>query len=129
MHQGNLQGPNTDNFIEALQEMEAGVLINKLASMLQDTALATTIHGSKRIKGKVTLEFSISKINNDGNMVNIDHKITYSKPTPNGKTTEEATTSTPFHVGPRGILSLHPINQGRLDIDKGTGEITNHPSH
>ncbi len=93
MKQPNMGLGNTDNFLEALHYMEAGVLLQKLASALQSTALATTAHGNGRVKGKVALEFTLSKVNEEGFMINIDHKLIYSKPTTNGKSMEEAVTS------------------------------------
>ena len=39
------------------------------------------------------------------------HQIKYARPTEKGKAMEEATTSTPLHVGVGGVLSLFPMTQ------------------
>lgn len=92
---------------EVLQDLDAGVFIQKAARALAEAAMATVEHGEKGKTGKVTLDFTISRIG-EGSQVQIAHKLAYARPTKRGKSTEEDTTSTAMYVGRGGHLSITP---------------------
>lgn len=50
----------------------------------------------------------------DSSQVTCTHGIKYKRPTAKGSVTEDATTSTPLHVGTGGKLSLFPETQPAL---------------
>ena len=92
---------------EILNELDAGVFAGKVSRALADTALAVTEHGRE---GKVVLELKLKRIG-ESNQVAIAHTVKYDRPTMRGKITEQDTTETPMHVGPRGRLTMFPENQ------------------
>lgn len=98
------------DFTATLQELDAGVLNEKLSRAVTDAAQGVIYHGQGKKKGKVTLELTIDQIN-DSRQINVTHKISSSVPTPKGKVTEEDTTSTALYVGKDGALSIIPDNQ------------------
>jgi len=95
------------NFIETLEELDAGVLANKLARAAADVALGVVEHGKK---GKIVLTLDMERIGESAQL-QIAHKINYVKPTLRGKATEEETTSTPMYVNKHGYLSVAPDAQ------------------
>lgn len=96
---------------EFLDELNGGVFVQKLSAVLSEAALKTTEFGSKRKTAKVTVEFTLTPMN-DCDQVMIAHKLQHAIPTKRGKKTEEDTTETPMFVGPRGALS---ISQPKVD--------------
>lgn len=90
---------------EFLGELDAGIFENKLAQALSDVALGVVTHDKA---GVVKVEFSIKKTDSDNPAVQIQHKISYAKPTKRGKSTEEDTTATPMYVHKGGVLSVTP---------------------
>lgn len=97
-----IQSPQEN--IDLIEELDAGVFSQKLARALADVALGVVTTGKK---GRVTIQFDMDQIA-DSTQVSIDHKLTYAKPTENGKTGEENTTSTPVYVGSGGMLTILP---------------------
>lgn len=94
------------NVNDFMSELGAGVLSEKLAHILSDVALGTSLHGQGK-KGKVTLEFTFSQTDSESDQVKISHKIGHATPTKRGKKTEEDTTSTVFFVGKGGVLTIN----------------------
>ena len=92
---------------EIISELDAGVFSGKISRALADTALSVTTHGRE---GKVVIELKLKQIG-ESSQVNIAHKIKYNRPTHRGKISEEDTTETAMHVGPKGALSIFPENQ------------------
>lgn len=86
-----------------LGELDAGIFENKLAQALSDVALGVVTHDKA---GTVKIEFSIKKMDSDNPSVQIQHKISYVKPTKRGKSSEEDTTATPMYVHKGGALSV-----------------------
>lgn len=109
---------NTQPVTELLDDLDAGIFVQKVTTALAEAALGV-IHTGK--KGKVVLTFDLSRIG-DSNQVNLQHSLKYVKPTNKGKVIEEDTTCTPLHVGPRGHLSLFPATQGALDFARPSVE-------
>lgn len=90
-----------------LSELDGGVLEQKLAHVLSETALGTIHHGSGNRKGKVALELTFQQVG-DNDQVIVSHKLVQSTPTKRGKQSMEDTTETPMFVGKGGVLSISP---------------------
>lgn len=108
--------PDTTNFAELLGDLNAGVFAQQIERALSDTALGVVTTGKK---GRVTITLDLKQIG-DSNQVAVAHKLAYLKPTTRGRSTEEYTTETPMHVGPRGAMSLFPYQQTSLFAPKET---------
>ena len=91
-------------------DLDAGIFVERLSAALRDTALGVTTTGKK---GKVTITLDLERIG-DSSQVKCNHAIKYAKPTIKGKVVEEASTSTPLHVGVGGVLSLFPETQADM---------------
>lgn len=96
-----------------LQELDAGIFVNKVTEALKMAALGTIQNGKK---GCVTLVFEFSQIG-DGCSVQVNHKLKYIKPTKNGKMIEENATITPMYVNKDGYLTISPELQADLFAD------------
>lgn len=98
------RGTNIEDFLDSL---DGGTFKGILARALSDAALHVVTHGDKGKKGKVSVEFDLARIG-ESLQVQVTHQIKMAMPTARGKKTEEAKTSTPFHVGRSGRLTLLP---------------------
>lgn len=104
---------------EFISDLDGGVLERKLSLALSQVAAATV--DNDRV-GDVTLTFSFKKI--PGTMqVHCAHKLKFSRPTTDGKASEEETRTTALHVGKFGKLSLAPESQMTF-MNKVTGEVS-----
>lgn len=103
---------------EFIGELDAGIFENKFSAALNTAALGVLNHGGK---GKVTLEFDLSRMSNstEEKRVMISHKLKFTTPTPRGKSSEEDTTETPMYVGKGGKLAIMQEDQGQLFTIKG----------
>lgn len=99
---------------ELLKDLDAGIFAERLSAALSDTALGVVTTGKK---GKVTITLDLARIG-DSSQVQCTHMIKYARPTTKGKAMEEATTSTPLHVGTGGVLSLFPETQTQMFADR-----------
>lgn len=90
---------------EFLGELDAGIFENKLATALSEVALGVLAHDKQ---GSVKIEFTLKKADSDNPSVQIQHKLSYVKPTKRGKSAEEDTTATPMFVHKGGVLSVTP---------------------
>lgn len=88
-----------------LSELYAGIFENKLATALSQVALGVLTYGKQ---STVKLEFSLKKMDSDNPQVQIQHKLSYVKPTKRGKSSEEDTTAMPMYVYKGGALSVTP---------------------
>ena len=88
-------------------DLDAGIFVERLSAAMRDTALGVVTTGKK---GKVTITLDLERIG-DSSQVTCKHQVKYAKPTTKGRVLEEATTSTPLHVGRGGVLSLFPESQ------------------
>lgn len=93
------------NVTEFLEELDAGIFSSKLSTALSEVALGVLNHDKK---GKVVVEFSLDKMDSDNPSVQIQHKLSYVKPTKRGKSSEEDTTATPMYVHKGGALCATP---------------------
>lgn len=91
-------------------DLDGGVFVERLSAALRDTALGVVTEGKK---GKVTITLDFER-SGESSQVLCKHQIKYTRPTPKGKAMEEATTSTPLHVGVGGVVSLFPESQSDL---------------
>lgn len=92
---------------ELVQELNAGQF-ERLLSIALSQCAAASVDNNK--KAKVKVEFDIEPISGT-HQVHLHHKVSYTKPTANGKSSEEDATKTTLHVGKYGKLSLVPENQ------------------
>lgn len=99
-------------FSALLEDLDAGVFNQKVSTALADVALGTVETGKD---GKVTITLEIKRIG-ESNQVQVSHQVKSVRPTKRGRVTEENTTATPLHVGPRGALNLFPESQQRLPL-------------
>lgn len=93
------------NVHDFLGELDAGIFEQKLATALSDVALGVLNHDKQ---GTVKLEFTLKKMDSDNPQVQIQHKLSFVKPTKRGKSSEEDTTATPMYVHRGGALSVTP---------------------
>lgn len=99
--------PNLD---EILGELDAGIFVQKIEKALKEAALGTVNNGKK---GSVTISLELEQIGSSSS-VQIKHTLKYTKPTKNGKSMEENTTSTPMYVDNLGYLTINPQMQDDL---------------
>ena len=113
--------------IAFLQDLDGGVFIEKLGSVLSEVGGAVIDHEKV---GKVSIDFDLSRIGSSY-QVQIKHKLFYKRPTSRGDVSENNTTITPMFVGEAGKLSLFMDKQDQMFgkkgevIDTETGEIKN----
>ena len=102
--------------LELIGELNAGVFLQQISAALTDVALGTVVHGDKGKKGEVTVKFTLQRIG-ESSQVAMKHALSYSKPTPRGKATEQAATETPLYVHRGGKLAVMPEEQGKFEFD------------
>ncbi len=98
---------------EFFADLDGGVFENKVGMALNEVSLGVLNNAGK---GKVTLTFDIERLSNsvEEKRVHIKHKLSYSRPTPRGKSSEEDQTETPMFVGRGGKLTILQEDQGQL---------------
>ena len=96
--------------IQLLEDLDGGVFVQRLDAALRAVALGVTTEGRD---GEVIIKMKIKQIGSSS-QVNAVHQIKYIQPTAKGRVVEEATTSTPLHVGKGGRMSLFPDTQPSL---------------
>lgn len=105
------------NFIETLEELDAGIFSSKISKALSEVALGVVEQGKK---GKLVITLSMDRIG-ESSQLQVIHKLNYAKPTLRGSTSEEDTTNTPMHVNKNGSLSVVPESQA--DLFKNISEV------
>ena len=100
---------------EFFSDLNAGVFEQQVAHALSEVAAAVI---DNAMAGKVSLQFDIRQISNS-TQVAVKHKLSYQRPTKNGKRSEESTHETPMYVGKEGKLSFFPENQNQLFTKTG----------
>lgn len=96
-------------------DLDGGVFEEKISRILSDVAGATVDY---QAKGQVVITLDFKQIGNS-DQVQIDHKISYKRPTKRGSASETDTTTTPMYVGSKGALTFFPEKQGQLLDKKG----------
>ena len=117
--------PNTD-VNQFFTDLDGGVFEQKLSRILSDVAAAVIDNNHA---GSVTIKLDLKRIG-DSYMLDIKHKLAYTKPTVRGDITENNATSTPMHVGVGGCMTLFPESQvpkGQQHIFNGKGEPMEQP--
>jgi hypothetical protein len=89
---------------EFISDLDGGQFERKLSVALSQVA-AAVIDQEGKSKGKVSIEFTLDQIPGT-HQVRIDHALKFSKPTRDGKSSEEEKRHTVLHVGKYGALSL-----------------------
>ena len=97
----------TPTIQDTLDEFDAGLFMTKLQEALKMVALGTIQNGKK---GSVTIALELEQIGASSS-VQVKHTLKYVKPTVNGKSSEENTTSTPMYVDNFGYLTISPQTQ------------------
>ncbi len=98
------------NMNDTLQELDAGIFVNKITEALKKVALGVVNHNKK---GQVTITLDLERIA-ETEQVQIKHTIKYVQPTKRGKLVEDNATSTPMYVSRFGDLSISPLSQADL---------------
>ena len=106
---------------ETLGELDAGIFTAKVTSALKLVALGVI---ENRKKGQVTIVLDLEQIG-DSASVQVKSTLKYNKPTKNGKTTEDNTTSTPMYVDGDGYLTISPQTQQDLFAADKNNNVTN----
>lgn len=99
---------------EFIADLDAGVLKEKIAYALSNTALAAVTTGKE---ASINLTLKIKQIKNL-DQVSITHKFTMTKPTNKGKSIEEDGAETSMYVHKGGKLKFYPADQGQLFGEK-----------
>ena len=92
---------------EFLTDLDGGQFDRLLSVALSQVAAGTIDNDGK---GEVTIKFAFSKVPGS-HQVTCAHKLTFTRPTADGKAGEEITRKTTLHVGKYGKLSLVPESQ------------------
>lgn len=103
-HSSNSAATDVSQF---LAELDGGHFERMLSIAMSESAAAAVDHQKKAV---VTLQLSFEPIKGT-HQVQVEHKLSFSRPTLEGKRSEEATRNTPMHVGKYGALSVQPPNQ------------------
>lgn len=99
-------------FGELVGDFDAGIFEQKVIAALREVAQGVDF---TRKPGKVTLTFDIKPIG-DSSQLYVTHTVSFAKPMPKGRVTEDDTTHTPMHVGRNGVLSIFPDTQQALPL-------------
>src|SRR5699024_11438024 len=92
------------NVQEFLGNLEGSVLEEALGSILSDIAFAVR-NTDSRIKGRVSLDLSFEKLNDE--QVMVTHKVDFKKPTSKGSISEDRVSQTPMFVKDRKSTRLN----------------------
>lgn len=92
---------------ELITDLDGGVFDRKLSIALSQVA-ASVVDNNRA--GEVNIKLSFKRIPGT-TQVHCEHTLKYTRPTLDGKASEEETRTTALHVGKFGRLSLAPENQ------------------
>lgn len=92
---------------EFIADLDGGVFDRKLSIALSQVA-AASVDNDKA--GEVSVKFTFTKIPGT-TQVHCAHLLKFTRPTLDGKASEEEKRTTPLHVGKFGRLTLAPENQ------------------
>nr|BDD47748.1 hypothetical protein 11 [Piscirickettsiaceae bacterium] len=98
--------------LNQLPQLNADITRQRLEAAIKEVAIGVA---NTEKAGDVTLKISIKPQKNTNGQVNIDAKVSFSKPTDKGKRTEETTDSTPMFVSRDGVSAIK--DQGALNFD------------
>lgn len=100
---------NITDVQEFITDLDAGVFEKKIGAALTDVAYGVVNHGKA---GQVVITLDIKQLGN-AHQVMVAHKLKYTNPTGNGEVVETDKSSTPMHVGAKG-MTLWPDKQDDL---------------
>ena len=103
---------------EFINDLDGGIFGHKLSVALSQVA-ASSVDNDK--EGEVNIKLKFKKIPGT-TQVHCEHTLKFTRPTMDGKVSEEEKRTTPLHVGKYGRLSIAPENQMSF-VDRKTGEI------
>ena len=92
---------------EFITDLDGGQFDRMLSIALSQVAAGTCDNDGK---GEVTVKFSFSKVPGAAQVI-CAHALKFTRPTADGKASEEVTRKTALHVGKFGRLTLAPENQ------------------
>lgn len=95
---------------EFITDLDGGQFDRLLSVALSQVAAGTVDNDGK---GEVNVKFSFIKVAGS-HQVTCAHKLTFTRPTADGKASEEITRKTTLHVGKYGKLSLVPETQASM---------------
>ena len=95
---------------EFITDLDGGQFDRLLSVALSQVAAGTVDNDGK---GEVNIKFSFVKVAGS-HQVTCSHKLTFTRPTADGKASEEITRKTTLHVGKFGKLSLVPETQAAM---------------
>lgn len=105
---------------EFVADLEGGLTEQKLSTALSAVAAGVVDTGKK---GRVMLTFDIEQIGN-AHQVTVVHKVGIIRPSLRGKSTDEDSGTTAFHVGKGGKMTFSPETQ--VDFINDAQESKNH---
>ena len=92
---------------EFITDLDGGQFDRMLSIALSQVAAGTCDNDGK---GEVTVKFSFTKVPGASQVI-CAHALKFTRPTADGKASEEVTRKTALHVGKFGRLTLAPENQ------------------
>ena len=92
---------------EFITDLDGGQFDRMLSIALSQVAAGTCDNDGK---GEVTMKFTFTKVPGASQVI-CAHALKFTRPTADGKASEEVTRKTALHVGKFGRLSLAPENQ------------------
>ncbi|MDO4705743.1 MAG: hypothetical protein Q4A98_05995 [Comamonadaceae bacterium] len=92
---------------EFITDLDGGMFDRKLSIALSQVASAVVDHDKT---GEVTIKLGFKRIAGT-HQVHVTHAMKYTKPTMDGKASEEESRTTSLYVGKYGKLTLAPENQ------------------
>lgn len=95
---------------EFITDLDGGQFDRMLSIALSQVAAGTCDNDGK---GEVTMKFTFTKVPGASQVI-CAHALKFTRPTADGKASEEVTRKTALHVGKFGRLSLAPENQMAL---------------
>jgi len=103
---------------EFIANLDGGMFERKLSIALSQIAAAVTDRGKE---GEVILKLTLKPIINTC-QVHVKHTLKYTRPTMNGKSSEEENRTTSMYVGKYGALSLAHPHQINIKFSQNTQE-------
>lgn len=101
---------------EFITDLDGGQFDRMLSIALSQVAAGTCDNDGK---GEVTVKFSFTKVPGASQVI-CAHALKFTRPTADGKASEEVTRKTALHVGKFGRLTLAPENQIAMFARDGT---------
>ena len=100
---------------EFLTDLDGGQFERMLSIAVSQVAAGTCDNDGK---GEVIIKFAFSKVPGAKQVI-CAHTLKFTRPTADGKASEEATRKTPLHVGKYGKLTLMPESQVQMFTREG----------